>query len=676
MIGDLLSALSKHAELANMSYSALDIFIHCANQLKNDILLPQPQSISHLEPPLVLPPSIAGFLANVSGISPALVDCLWVIVQNLVWSLPLQDQEDLWEEEVFERYEHLLVIGMSILPFSRHTFYSPTDCCTNSECSTRSTSTLLKKEEQRHVVVFTLSDGAHPGWSVHLRCHACHTNYHHNYSVHGNVRTYYPGTPTFLQVAEHQFIQRELVLQWIDLMQVVVSATNCAHLYSISEVHRASNFKMPWQFSMSLTTEEVWDAFCLQSLLEDHDMRRRLIIHGQEELPHACDSCVRIFEEPDGIATKTEVVVTNGVTIGRPCCAVLQCKNALESNHHRFCAAHRARESICTVEGCDQPVKKDGLSVHKACNDPLHLHMELLNLESMQHEKSKGQRDRISKLDDMLHAVNNVATHDIPLQDGDTWYEHDQCNGAVHIIQPAKTTSTGISDSPAAPPQMTPQCPNKTAPKKLKAVFRRQRTNNEQLVVRPCGIINGRATMYNHEVVSNVLIFIEQLYSLPQARKPEHLIYDSNCNALREVMSQGISFFSEMGMCVDAFHHKTKHKTSDTFCQEWCNMKSYPELLDDHGKYFFNLSIAEQTNVWFGAFHNICREMTAVKYDFFWMRCSSMDVLPLISHRIKVDPTTTLRMPMLDILLANELADAHPMLAMIINVERTNLTWK
>ncbi|KAN0077976.1 hypothetical protein V8E55_010033 [Tylopilus felleus] len=79
-IGDLLSALSKHAELANMSYSALDMFTCCANQLKNDILLPQPQSISHLEPPLVLPPSIAGFLANVSGILPALVDCLWVIV--------------------------------------------------------------------------------------------------------------------------------------------------------------------------------------------------------------------------------------------------------------------------------------------------------------------------------------------------------------------------------------------------------------------------------------------------------------------------------------------------------------------------------------------------------------------------------------------------------------------
>ena len=46
-------------------------------------------------------------------------------------------------------------------------------------------------------------------------------------------------------------------------------------------------------------------------------------------------------------------------------------------------------------------------------------------------------------------------------------------------------------------------------------------------------------------------------------------------------------------------------------------MKSYPELMDKDGKYYFNSSIAEQVNVWFGAFHNICREMTPVKYDFF-----------------------------------------------------------
>ena len=46
-------------------------------------------------------------------------------------------------------------------------------------------------------------------------------------------------------------------------------------------------------------------------------------------------------------------------------------------------------------------------------------------------------------------------------------------------------------------------------------------------------------------------------------------------------------------------------------------MKAYPELLDASGGFYFNSLIAEQTNVWFSMFHNICREITAVKYDFF-----------------------------------------------------------
>ncbi|KAF8432538.1 hypothetical protein L210DRAFT_828562, partial [Boletus edulis BED1] len=75
----------------------------------------------------------------------------------------------------------------------------------------------------------------------------------------------------------------------------------------------------------------------------------------------------------------------------------------------------------------------------------------------------------------------------------------------------------------------------KKDPLKLKAIFCRQRTNNEQLFVRPCGVICSRATMYHHEAMSNVLILFEKMFSLPRARKPQHMIYDSNCNALREV---------------------------------------------------------------------------------------------------------------------------------------------
>jgi hypothetical protein len=42
----------------------------------------------------------------------------------------------------------------------------------------------------------------------------------------------------------------------------------------------------------------------------------------------------------------------------------------------------------------------------------------------------------------------------------------------------------------------------------------------------------------------------------------------------------------------------------------------YPELMTEEGKWFFNTSIAEQTNVW-GGYHSICWEMLPVKYDFF-----------------------------------------------------------
>jgi hypothetical protein len=61
---------------------------------------------------------------------------------------------------------------------------------------------------------------------------------------------------------------------------------------------------------------------------------------------------------------------------------------------------------------------------------------------------------------------------------------------------------------------------------------------------------------------------IEWLYLLARARKPQHLIYNSNCNALREVQCHHLTFFQDMGMCVDAFHHHTKHKATDTLCQD------------------------------------------------------------------------------------------------------------
>jgi hypothetical protein len=90
------------------------------------------------------------------------------------------------------------------------------------------------------------------------------------------------------------------------------------------------------------------------------------------------------------------------------------------------------------------------------------------------------------------------AEEDIPLQDVKEWYEYDKVSGAVRFHQVPTTTSTGVLDVNG--------CSAKDIPSKIKATFWHQCTNNEQLIIHPCGIISGHGTMYHHEAVLNVLV--------------------------------------------------------------------------------------------------------------------------------------------------------------------------
>lgn len=387
----------------------------------------------------------------------------------------------------------------------------------------------------------------------------CNTNYHYNYAVHQGSRTYYTGIPQYIQVAEHQFVELALAMHWMDLMRVQcvflflfclmsynrlvnsVSATNCARLYNEAQARR-DTLGYDWQFKMSVTTEEVWDAFIILALLDGHQdqgtrlcvshgnnqsdrftaamqaRNEKIITHGQEELPHACLGCMRLFMLPDGTTRYTEVVVTDGVTVGHPCCAVPHCKNALASTRHRFCSvdlSHKYLETVCAVDGCDKPVVHDKSTgkPRKACNDPLHLRMEDAKSVLSRSGKSKTQRMKSAKLNDALAASSVDDAHTLedvlPVQDVDEWFEHDPLTGNVCLQQASVTSSTGIVDPSALliePRHNSGACPSKDEVPKLKAVFFRKRTNNEQLFIRPCGVISGRGTMYHHEAVSNVLV--------------------------------------------------------------------------------------------------------------------------------------------------------------------------
>jgi hypothetical protein len=108
---------------------------------------------------------------------------------------------------------------------------------------------------------------------------------------------------------------------------------------------------------------------------------------------------------------------------------------------------------------------------------------------------------------------------------------------------------------------------------------------------------------------------------------PDHIFFDNNCSLAKHV--QNDPDFNNVGLTVDVFHFSCKHSITDEFCQTNCNPALFPELLGKDGKgWYFNSSIAEQTNVWLGGFHAIVREMLHDKYNFF------LDEMILLRNRM------------------------------------------
>lgn len=58
--------------------------------------------------------------------------------------------------------------------------------------------------------------------------------------------------------------------------------------------------------------------------------------------------------------------------------------------------------------------------------------------------------------------------------------------------------------------------------------------------------------------------------------------------------------------------------------------------MDDNGGWFFNTSVAEQTNAWLGGYLSICREMLPAKFDFFldeMIRLRNVEVIRRLEQR-------------------------------------------
>ncbi|KDQ56363.1 hypothetical protein JAAARDRAFT_690535, partial [Jaapia argillacea MUCL 33604] len=339
-----------------------------------------------------------------------------------------------------------------------------------------------------------------------------------------------------------------------------------------------------------LTSEEVWDGFVILALLEDQEARggklivphrgdqrlrfteaiqarnNRMRLYGQPALTHFCDKCVRRYAD----GRKVSVVVTDGVTVGHPCCAVHNCHIPLANNRHRFCPNHANEEDRCSIIGCESNVTAG----KRTCADPLHQDVERTHTERGQARfqlKQRLERARVAHPNDAL---------------------------------PVEVNAGEMEDIDLAEEQYV----------ELRAQFGRKRTHNEQLIVAPCGMIHARETFFGAEAVSSVAEMIRRTYYYP-GLMPDHIFYDNNCTLRKHVQNDPV--FQDVGLTVDVFHFKSKHSEKDLYCDTHCNPTDFPELLDDDGGFFFNSSIAEQTNVWFGGYHSICREMLVDKYNFF-----------------------------------------------------------
>ena len=438
------------------------------------------------------------------------------------------------------------------------------------------------------------------------------------------------------------------------------SATNCARIYNEISQQLQPGSPISWPFNLSVTSGQVYDAFTLLSLLEDCQLQKSTLIvphkgtlgasgmsrfaeavhirnehlqHcSQPELFHYCNKCTRFYPgkhfpqislchqlerlwfQLAELQHKVSVVVIDGVCIGHPCCGIPNCKVPIKTNRDRFCPAHASQNGICAINSCTNSV----VSGSKVCH--LVEHQETEKMHNDQGQSRFQLRERLKRA--RIACPNNSALLSADLDDG---LDDSPADDPVNDNGEVEFDLT--QDGHPIPTPVNVQ----TTSRKLRAQFGRKCTHNEQLFVAPCGIIIARETFYHSEAPSNVIVcvsmcstkviliiykeMIKWIYHLP-GTMPKHIFYDNNCTIAKMVKNDPA--FKDIGLTVDVFHFKCKHSENDVFCQENCNPAAYPELLRNGGQqWFFNLSVAEQTNAWIGGYNAICCEMGVERYNFF-----------------------------------------------------------
>ena len=169
--------------------------------------------------------------------------------------------------------------------------------------------------------------------------------------------------------------------------------------------------------------------------------------------------------------------VCDGInTVAHPCCVVHDCKSPLISNRHRFCHAHNHLASQCAVINC----LSESATGFRTCDKGEHRALE--DAHSMRGKALFQLQGRL-KMAGVAVPPDSASLESIPSAEDEEVILEAVIGGHRELQCDEKSESGN---------------------RKLRAHFGRRRTHNEQLIMRPCGVILSRATFFGSEAISAV----------------------------------------------------------------------------------------------------------------------------------------------------------------------------
>lgn len=163
----------------------------------------------------------------------------------------------------------------------------------------------------------------------------------------------------------------------------------------------------------------------------------------------------------------------------------------------------------------------------KTCADPQHKQMEAQNKEQSASTfilKEHFKKAQIAHPTEFFSQETEAGrTADLPeLEEHQEWFDIED-SGQIIIQNEPDPGTIGVGDDLPSTPDNP--CPSKAANgnRIVKAQFGRRRTHNKQTLVRPCGMIFARATMFGAKAVSNFLVRAQYLSWSIHVLTPWHL---------------------------------------------------------------------------------------------------------------------------------------------------------